>query len=72
MWAVGRLIWVRGPGYCQLIWAEIWDVCRLSARCLQVATLTGGLKVTGDDSDAEIDCAITGGEFLKPVAVLVF
>ena len=38
IWAVGRLMWVRGPGYCQLIWADDRDAFRLSARCLQVAT----------------------------------
>ena len=31
-------MWVLDPGYCQLIWAENRDVCRLDARCLQVAT----------------------------------
>jgi hypothetical protein len=33
-------MWVRGPGYCQSIWAENRDVCRLGRRCLQVATAT--------------------------------
>ena len=31
-------MWVRDPGYCQLIWAENQDVCRPSALCFQVAT----------------------------------
>ena len=28
IWAVCKVMWVRGPGYCQLIWAENRDVCR--------------------------------------------
>jgi hypothetical protein len=31
-------MWVRGPGYCQLIWAENRVVCKLKLRSLQVAT----------------------------------
>ncbi len=41
IWAVGKTMWVRGPGYCQLIWAENRDVCRFGRLRLQVATRIG-------------------------------
>jgi hypothetical protein len=44
-------MWVRGTGYCQLIWAENRDVCRSDAGCLQVAT---GSTRTLFDADMDI------------------
>ena len=41
IWAVGKTMWVRGSRYCQLIRAENQDICRLDARCSQVATPKG-------------------------------
>jgi hypothetical protein len=53
IWAVGRTMWARSLGYCQLIWAENRDVCRLRRRCLQVATAThnrgAGIRQAGRD-----------------------
>lgn len=41
IWAVGRTMWVRNPGYCQRIRAETGDVCRSGGGCLQAATGRG-------------------------------
>ncbi len=40
IWAHWQIIWVRGPGYWQLMWAESGNVCGSDCGCLRAVTVT--------------------------------